>query len=107
MLNIHLHKPYKIVTHKVKRYSSHYQIPAEACVIIPTKYYGEEALCSVRWEDSNGVLHLKEGLIFALVNLEPVNAMSHFALHELWQHYNKLGLPPQAEVAIDTVSEAQ
>ena len=90
MLKVQLQKPYKILSHKVKRYTNHYHIPAENCVIIPLKFYGEDASCNVRWEDENGVLHLKEGLFFQVQNLEPVNAMSHFKMYELWQHYNSV-----------------
>ena len=100
MLKIHLQKPYKILSHKVKRYTNHYQIPAENCVVIPVKSFGEDASCNVRWEDANGVLHLKEGLFFHIQNLEPVNAMSHFNLYELWQHYNPVPVESSEVLAV-------
>ena len=105
MLTIKLERPYKILLHKLKRYSEHYQIPAERCVIIPMKCLGDDALCNVRWEDPHGVLHLKEGLFFAIQNLESINAMTHFSLFELWQHYTSRPLVAEHSAMEGTESQ--
>jgi len=87
MLTVQLKKPYKILYHKLKRYTLHYNIPADNCVIIPVKKFGEDVDCDVRWEDKEGVLHVKEHVFFSAQNIEPVNALNNFPLYEIWQHY--------------------
>ncbi|MBT1702824.1 hypothetical protein [Chryseosolibacter indicus] len=87
MAAIHLKQPYKILSHKIKRYTNHYSIPADACVIIPLKSYGDEVACEVRWEDDNGELQVKESLIFTSENLQPINKFINSSLYELWEHY--------------------
>lgn len=86
-MNIHLRKPYKILPHKTKRYAQHYQIPAETCLVIPLRDYGDEVACDVRWEDDNGELQMKEQVIFNTENLEPINKLINTELYELWEHY--------------------
>ena len=90
MQKIRLQKPYKIIYHRLKRYSLHYEIPAENCVIIPLQSFGKDFACDVRWEDNHGVLHHRKGLFFTGNNIEPVDAMKHFNLYELWHHYDEL-----------------
>lgn len=87
MPKIQLQKPYKISQHKLARYSSHYSIPAEKCLLIPVRSYEDEVACDVRWEDDNGVLHLRENLIFSAANIERIDALQNMPLYELWQHY--------------------
>ena len=86
-MSIQLRKPYKIMRHKIKRYTLHYNIPAEQCVVVPLSSYGDDVACEVRWEDENGVLQLKERLLFNADNIEPLNEFQHFQLYELWKHY--------------------
>jgi hypothetical protein len=100
MRGVQLNKPYKISFHKIKRYSAHYGIPAEKCVVIPMRSYGEECVCDVRWEDANGELQVKERLFIAAENIEPLNEMNNFALHELWQHYYGNGASAATEKSI-------
>ena len=90
MKKIHLQKPYKILYNRLKRYSLHYEIPAENCVVIPLESFGDDFACDVRWEDNLGVLHLKTRLFFTGSNIEPVNEMKQFNLYELWQHYDNM-----------------
>jgi len=99
MPTVQLNKPYKISFHKLKRYTAHYGIPADKCVVIPKRYYDEDVACDVRWEDNNGELQVKELLFFASDNIEPVNALSHFHLYELWQHYHGSISPAPRPVA--------
>ena len=86
-MSIRLKKPYKIIRHKIKRYSLHYNIPAEQCVIVPISTIGDDVACEVRWEDENGMLQLKERLLFNAENIEPLNEFLNDSLYELWKHY--------------------
>lgn len=93
MRTIHLKQPYKILENRLKRYETHYQIPAERCVIIPVKNYGGEIACDVRWKDINGELQVKGGLFFNAENIEPIDAMKNYQMHELWSSYMELTDP--------------
>lgn len=84
---IKLTKPYKVAEMRVKRYESHYQIPAQRCVVVPLKMLGDEVLCDVRWEDDNGHLHLLENKMFVSDNLVPLNPLIDAKLYEVWMHY--------------------
>jgi hypothetical protein len=84
---IRLKQPYKIAQHKLKRYSLHYNIPADNCLVIPVKDYGDDVACDVRWEDDNGELQMKERLFFKAENIEPIDGIRNYLLHELWAHY--------------------
>ena len=86
-MNIELNKPYKIVTSKHKRYEEHYQIPAADALVVPLKGLGSESSCDVRWEDSNGELHVITNRMFSNENLMPLNAMIDVKLYEIWSHY--------------------
>jgi len=87
MNNVHLHKAYKIVEKKHKRYSDHYGIPATDCLVVPVKNYGEDLCCDVRWEDDNGELQLKENVIFNREYLIPIHPILDPSRHEMWTHY--------------------
>ena len=93
MNTIHLKQPYKLRENRLKRYETHYQIPAERCVIVPVRNFGEDIACDVRWKDNNGELQAKEGLLFKIENIEPINAMKNYQLHELWTSYMELSEP--------------
>lgn len=86
-MSVHLRQPYTIVASKIRRYSEHYQIPADRCLIVPVKLYGEEISCDVRWEDDNGELHYVTGLLFRAENLEKLNQFVNVKLYELWEHF--------------------
>ena len=86
-MSIHLRRPYKITERKLKRYEDHYHIPADKCLIVPIKEFGDDVSCDVHWEDSNGVMQRQYQLLFSQDNLEPLNQMRDFQLHEIWQHY--------------------
>jgi hypothetical protein len=86
-MNLKLTKAYKIVPQKLKRYESHYKMPADRSLVVPLKILGEEVSCDIRWEDDNGELQLLQNKIFLADNLVPLNPMLDVKLHELWQHY--------------------
>jgi hypothetical protein len=84
-----LRRAYKVSAEMARRYTPHYNIPAENALIVPIKILGEEVSCDIRWEDDNGVLHLLEDKVFAIVNLERINALADPKLYELWEHFYK------------------
>lgn len=84
-----LRRPFKVVAETARQYGPHYNIPTEHSLIVPIKILGEEVSCDIRWEDNNGVLHLLEEKVFAIVNLERVKALADPKLQELWEHYYK------------------
>ena len=86
-MNIKLNKPYKIVREKLRRYTSHYNIPAGKALIVPVKDFGDEVSCDIRWEDGRGRLHLLENKVFSCENLTPMNGFQEEDLYELWEHY--------------------
>jgi hypothetical protein len=88
-MGIQLRQPYKIIERRRKRYEEHYHIPSEKCVIIPLKEYGDDISCDVHWEDANGVMQRQSQLFFHHDNLEPLDSIKDFQLHEIWQHYYK------------------
>lgn len=94
-MSIHLGQPYKIIERRRKRYDDHYQIPSDKCVIVPLKEYDEDLSCDVHWEDPNGVMQRKSQLLFNQNNLEPLDSITDFQLHEIWQHYYKNELKAQ------------
>jgi hypothetical protein len=85
--------PYRIIPSKIKRYGLHYQIPADNAVVIPVKALGQEVLCDIRWEDSNGELQLIEKAMFVNDNLVPLNEMLSPKLYDLWRHYCQPHVP--------------
>jgi hypothetical protein len=87
MEKINLKQPYRIVERKQKQYTSHYQIPADNCVVVPAKIYGDQIVCSVLWKNTNGETVTKNDLMIDLANLEPVNAMTHNDLYEMWEAF--------------------
>jgi hypothetical protein len=86
-MSINLNKPYRIVPTRLKRYESHYQIPAERALVVPVKALGQEVSCDIRWEDQNGELHVIHNAMFVSENLVPLNAMENEKLYEIWEHY--------------------
>ena len=92
-MKIELNSPCKIVSRKLKQYTRHYGIPAEACLILPRKNYGDQLLCNVVWKNAAGVTELQEGLMFAASNLENVDAIRDFDLHTLWENHKAPALP--------------
>lgn len=90
MSDIILGKPYKILEYRHDRYSAHYNIPSDSCVIIPVKSFGDDFSCDVRWQDELGEDHLKENLFFHRENLAPIDPMMNYNLYEIWNaHYGK------------------
>jgi hypothetical protein len=88
-MSIHLKKPYKIIERKLKLYEEHYHIPSAKCVIVPVKEYGEDLACEVHWQDGDSKMEAKQ-LFFNVKNLEPLDSIRDFQLHELWQlHYTE------------------
>ncbi|HEY0654532.1 MAG TPA: hypothetical protein VGD65_15450 [Chryseosolibacter sp.] len=87
MTNIKIGTGYKIIETRYKRYFEHYHIPAQECLVVPLKSYGEDVSCEVRWEDEYGVLHSKSSLIFNNQNLKPLNPLLDSKLFEIWEHY--------------------
>lgn len=88
---IHIGKPYRIINSRHKRYATHYNIPSNDCLVVPLREYGNELLCDVRWENENGELHVEHNRMFVSKNIEPLNAMLHEKLYEIWiQYYTTL-----------------
>jgi len=86
-MNIQLNKPYKIIAFKQARYSVHYEIPSSEALVVPTKRFGDEVSCDVRWENEHceqRVLHKK---MFLTENLVRLNPMQDKELFEIWDHY--------------------
>jgi hypothetical protein len=89
MIKANLNTPYKILPSKYKRYQKHYDLPSENCVVVPTKAYGDQAVCNVMWKNDTGQLLHKADLMFDLTNLESLSAIKDFILYELWEsHHN-------------------
>ncbi|HYC85706.1 MAG TPA: hypothetical protein VEB86_10810, partial [Chryseosolibacter sp.] len=86
-MSLQLRMPYKVVAWKEKRYDKHYNIPSKDCVIVPVKLLADEALCDIRWEDTNGVLNVLHDRMFVAENLIPLNPIVDMKLYELWSHY--------------------
>lgn len=86
-MSIILNQPYKIVQRKQKKYEEHYQIPSEKCVIIPVRVYGDDISCDVRWEDPQGIMQIKNKVLFQHQNLELIDPMVDYQLHEIWKHF--------------------
>jgi hypothetical protein len=87
VMAIHLKKPYRIIPTRVKRYETHYNVPAEYVLVVPQKIFGEEVLCDMRWEDKEGILHVIHNAMFVFDNLIPLNQLPDTKLQELWDHY--------------------
>ncbi len=96
-MSIHINKPYRIIPPKEKRYNAHYNIPSANCVVVPLKQLGDEVLCDIRWEDSNGEMQVLHNKMFIVDNLIPLNEMLHVNLHEIWNHY--YNRPQSIEIA--------
>jgi hypothetical protein len=86
-MSIHINQPYKIVPQKHKRYSGHYNIPADRTLVVPLKLLGQEVSCDLRWEDDNGEQKLIQNAVFISEYLIPLNVFIDVPLQELWQHY--------------------
>ena len=86
-MNVKLAKPYKISPVRLKRYETHYQIPAANSLVVPVKELGNEWSCDIRWEDSEGHLQFLQNKIFVKESLVPVNQFVDNKLYELWKHY--------------------
>jgi hypothetical protein len=95
---IHLNKPYRIIPTRLKRYEAHYQVPADQVLVVPVKVFGDEVLCDIRWEDSNGELQVKHNAIFVYDNLVPLDERPDSRLKELWDHYYVSGNASKSSV---------
>lgn len=84
---INLNHPHRIIPTRVKRYETHYQIPAGNALVVPIKSLGEEVLCDIRWEDDNGELKVIHNAMFVYENLIPLKQLPDTKLFELWSHY--------------------
>ena len=87
-MEIQLKTPCKILQRKHKQYIRHYGIPAEGCLILPQKRYGDQLSCDVLWKNEDGELAIRNDLMFAELNLEPVDAIRDYPLHVLWEDLN-------------------
>jgi hypothetical protein len=96
-MSIQLNQPYRIIPTRFKRYEAHYKIPAADVLVIPLKELGEEVLCDVRWEDSNGVMQVISNAMFVKENLIPLNAMLDVKLLEIWTHYYQSDAKPHEQ----------
>lgn len=86
-MNIKLNKPYKIISEMAKRYEVHYSIPASHALIVPLRSLGDEVSCDVRWEDSDGEVHVIQHKVFVSENIAPINPLAEEKLYELWKFY--------------------
>jgi hypothetical protein len=86
-MTIKLTRPYKVAAERIKRYQSHYNMPADRVLVVPLKLLGDDVSCDIRWEDDNGELQLLQNKVFTVDNLVPLNPLLDNKLHELWQHY--------------------
>lgn len=87
-MNVKQGLAYKIAPAKAKKYAVHYNISPEKCLIVPTRLFGNEASCDIRWEDDNGSVLLQNKL-FVEENLVPLSALYDFELYALWKrHYD-------------------
>jgi hypothetical protein len=87
-MNIKPGFPYVITPRLVKKYAAHYHV-SEKCLIIPTKIFGSEAACDLRWEGDNGEWQLLQNKFVACENLEPLNPMLESELYATWKkHYD-------------------
>jgi hypothetical protein len=89
-MTVKLTKPYKIVSDRMRRYESHYEIPAEKSLIVPVKVFGDEVSCDIRWEDASGEAHLLQGKLFVPDNLVALNPLFDFELYEIWSRHYKV-----------------
>ena len=83
-MSIQLQQPYKIIQRKQKRYEEHYNIPSDKCVVVPVRAFGDDLSCDVHWKDEQGELHAMKQLFFNNQNIEPVDPLKDYLLHELW-----------------------
>jgi hypothetical protein len=58
-------------------------------VVIPVKKYGDQISCDLRWKDESGETKQRDDLMFSSAYLLPLDAMTDFKLHDLWEEYNK------------------
>jgi hypothetical protein len=86
-MSIQLNKPYIIIPTRMKRYGTHYKIPAENALVVPVKAFDNEVLCDIHWEDGNGELQVIHNAMFVAENLAPLNPMLNEKLYELWSHF--------------------
>lgn len=97
-MNVKMGLAYKIAPDRAKKYAMHYNISPERCLIVPTKLFGDEASCDIRWEDDNGEIVLLQKKLFVCENLIPLSAMYDFELYAIWKyHYgsvSKTSVPP-------------
>jgi hypothetical protein len=84
---IQLNKPYIIIPTRVKRYETHYQIPAENALVVPSKIFDKEVLCEIHWKDASGELQVMHNAMFIGDNLAPLNPMLNEKLYEIWNHF--------------------
>ena len=97
-MSIQLNKPYKIIAFKEKKYSAHYKIPSSETLVVPVRAYGEEVLCDLRWENSNGELKVLHETMFVTDNLVPLNPMTDDKLFDIYTHYyDQPSLKPEVE----------
>jgi hypothetical protein len=85
MDKIILNQPYKITQRKHKQYIAHYNIPAERCIVVPLKKFGDQLFCDMKWKDSNEEIQVRNGLMMDIANLEAIDAMRDQDLYSLWE----------------------
>jgi hypothetical protein len=96
-MSIQLNQPYRIIPTRIKRYEAHYKIPAVDTLVVPLKEFGEEVLCDLRWEDSNGIIQVIHNAMFVKENLSPLNEMLDVKLLEIWTHYYQAAPKPHEQ----------
>jgi hypothetical protein len=94
-MTVKIKAPYKIAPEKIKRYATHYNIPADRSLVVPMRAFDDEVACDIRWEDDNGELQWVQNKIFVVRNLVPLNPLLDIKLQELWHHFYALKQSPE------------
>lgn len=91
---IHIHKPYKIVQSKAKRYAAHYNIPAERCLILPLRELGDDVSCMVQWRNESNELEVKNGVMINHGAIEPIDPFKDDGLYDLFNAIRQAATTP-------------
>jgi hypothetical protein len=86
-MGVTLNNPYITLPNKRLKYITHYGITAEDFLIVPLKDYGSDVSCEVRWEDENGLMQVRQHIVFNKQNLMKLNGLLIVKLQEIWNHY--------------------
>lgn len=86
-MNIVLHQPYSVLPKKIAKYTTHYGITSEKFLVVPIKDYGTDVSCDVRWEDEQGMMQVRQQVVFSKENLVKLNGLLENKLQEIYSHY--------------------